>query len=110
MRMSSSGSGAVCSRASVLRTRSSASANRALLNGFDNILTFVLALVVAWRSYLEAVSAKEIDVTSALLGIPRYPFIFITAYGFLMLFFAALILLIRNVKSVKEADKIGDPR
>ena len=78
---------------------------RALLNGFDNILTFALALIIAWRSYLEAVSAKKIDVTSPLLGIPRYPFIYVTAFGFLLLFFAALILFIRNVKSVKDANE-----
>ena len=74
---------------------------RAFLNGFDNILTFALALIIAWRTFLEAMSVKKMDVNSPLLGIPRYPFIFVTAFGFLLLFFAALILFIRNVKSVK---------
>ena len=75
---------------------------RAFLNGFDNILTFALALIIAWRTFLEAVSVKKMDVNSPLLSIPRYPFIFVTAFGFLLLFFAALILFIRNVKSVKN--------
>ena len=74
---------------------------RAFLNGFDNILTFALALIIAWRTFLEAMSVKKMDVNSPLLSIPRYPFIFVTAFGFLLLFFAALILFIRNVKSVK---------
>ena len=78
---------------------------RAFLNGFDNLLTFALALVIAWRSYLEAVSVKKMEVTSPLLGIPRYPFVFVTAFGFLLLFFAALILFIRNVKSVKDTNE-----
>jgi TRAP-type C4-dicarboxylate transport system permease small subunit len=77
---------------------------RAFLNSFDNILTFALALIIAWRTFLEAVSVKKMDVNSPLLGIPRYPFIFVTAFGFLLLFLAALILFIRNVKSVKDAD------
>ena len=75
---------------------------RAFLNSFDNILTFALALIIAWRTFLEAVSVKKMDVNSPLLSIPRYPFIFVTAFGFLLLFFAALILFIRNVKSVKN--------
>ena len=78
---------------------------RAILNSFDNIVTFALALLIAWRSFLEAVSVKEMEVTSPLLGIPRYPFVFVTAFGFLLLFFAALILFIRNVKSVKDASE-----
>jgi TRAP-type C4-dicarboxylate transport system permease small subunit len=78
---------------------------RAFLNSFNNIVTSVLALIIAWRSFLEAVSVKKMEVTSPLLGIPRYPFVFITAFGFLLLFFAALILFIRNVKSVKDAEK-----
>jgi TRAP-type C4-dicarboxylate transport system permease small subunit len=78
---------------------------RAFLNSFDNIVTFVLALIIAWRSFLEAVSVKKMDVNSPLLGIPRYPFVFVTAFGFLLLFFAALILFIRNVKSIKDANK-----
>ena len=80
---------------------------RAFLNGFDNLVTFALALVIAWRSYLEAVSVKKMEVTSPLLGIPRYPFVFVTAFGFLLLFFAALILFIRNVKSVKDGNETG---
>jgi TRAP-type C4-dicarboxylate transport system permease small subunit len=78
---------------------------RAFLNSFDNIVTFLLALIIAWRSFLEAVSVKKMDVNSPLLGIPRYPFVFVTAFGFLLLFFAALILFIRNVKSIKDANK-----
>jgi len=78
---------------------------RAILNSFDNIVTFALALLIAWRSVLEAVSVKEMEVTSPLLGIPRYPFVFVTAFGFLLLFFAALILFIKNVKSVKDANE-----
>lgn len=78
---------------------------RALLNSFDNIVTFALALLIAWRSLLEGMSVKKMGVTSPLLGIPRYPFVFVAAFGFLLLFFAALILFIRNVKSVKDAKK-----
>lgn len=79
--------------------------SRAILNSFDNILTFALALLIAWRSLLEAMSVKEMEVTSPLLGIPRYPFVFVTAFGFLLLFFAALILFLRNVKSVKDPNE-----
>ena len=79
---------------------------RVILNSFDNILTFALALLIAWRSFIEAMSVKDMEVTSPLLGIPRYPFVFVTAFGFLLLFFAALILFIRNVKSVKDPNEM----
>jgi TRAP-type C4-dicarboxylate transport system permease small subunit len=75
---------------------------RALLNAFDNIVTLVLALIIAWRSFIEAVSVKNMEVTSPLLSIPRYPFVFVTSFGFLLLFFAALILFIKNMKSFKD--------
>ena len=44
---------------------------RAFLNGFDNFVTLALALIIAWRSFLEGVSVKKMEVTSPLLGIPR---------------------------------------
>ncbi|MBN2059369.1 MAG: TRAP transporter small permease [Deltaproteobacteria bacterium] len=80
---------------------------QALLDGFDNLATLMLALIITWRSFLEAVSVKKMEVTSPLLGIPRYPFVLITAFGFLLLFFAALILFLRNVKSVKDKNETG---
>jgi TRAP-type C4-dicarboxylate transport system permease small subunit len=78
---------------------------RALLNAFDNIVTLVLALIIAWRSFIEALSAKEMEVTSPILGIPRYPFIFVTSFGFFLLFSAALILFLKNINSVKNPDR-----
>lgn len=78
---------------------------RALLNGFDNLITLVLALVIAWRSFLEALSVKDMEITSPILGIPRYPFIFVASFGFFLLFSAALILLIKNIKSAKDPDR-----
>jgi len=78
--------------------------SRALLNGFDNIVTLVLALVIAWRSFIEALSAKEMEVTSPILGIPRYPFVFVTSFGFFLLFSAALILFLKNIRSVKDPE------
>ena len=77
---------------------------RTVLSGFDNLATFALALLIAWRSFVEALAAKNIDVASPLLGIPRYPFIFITAFGFLLLFFAALILFIKDINSLKHTE------
>ena len=78
--------------------------SRALLNGFDNIVTLVLALIIAWRSFIEALSAKEMEVTSPILGIPRYPFVFVTSFGFFLLFSAALILFLKNIRSVKDPE------
>ena len=73
-----------------------------ILNGIDNIVTLGLALLVAWRSFLEALLTKKMEVASPLLGIPRYPFILVTAYGFLLLFFAALLLLMKRTNPAKD--------
>ena len=78
---------------------------RLLLNGFDNIVTLLMALLIAWRSFMEALSARDMEVTSPILGIPRYPFIFVTSFGFFLLFSAALILFIKNIKSLKDTEK-----
>ena len=77
---------------------------QALLNGFDNIVTLVLALIITWRSFMEALSVKDMEVTSPILGIPRYPFVFVTSFGFFLLFSAALILFTKNIKSAKDPD------
>ena len=55
------------------------------------------------ESFAEALSAKQMEIASPLLGIPRYTFIMITAYGFLLLFFASLILFIYDLKSIKKS-------
>ena len=78
---------------------------RAILNGFDNIVTLLLALIITWRSFAEALSAKEMEITSPILGIPRHPFVFVTSFGFFLFFSAALILFIKNIKSVKRPDR-----
>ncbi len=77
---------------------------RALLNAIDNIVTLVLSLIIAWRSFMEAISAMDMGVTSPILGIPRYPFVFVTSFGFFLLFSAVLIMFIKNVKSMKGKD------
>lgn len=81
---------------------------RSILNGFDNLVTFLLAIVIAWRSLDEALLVKMMDVTSPLLGIPRYPFVLVTAFGFLLLFFATALLFIKNVTSTKTPGKMED--
>ena len=75
---------------------------RAVLNGIDNVVTLLIALLIAWRSFVEAMSVKDMGVTSPILGIPRYPFVFVVSFGFLLLFSAAIILLMKNMKSLKE--------
>jgi TRAP-type C4-dicarboxylate transport system permease small subunit len=78
---------------------------RLLLNGFDNIVTLITALLIAWRSFMEALSARDMAVTSPILGIPRYPFVFVTSFGFFLLFSAAVILFIKNIRSLKDTEK-----
>jgi len=46
-----------------------------------NLLTMLFYIFIAWQTWLNAVSTFESKLTSAVLLIPSYPFVFIVAIG-----------------------------
>ena len=75
---------------------------RPIIGSIDNMVTLAIALIITWRSFMEAMSVKEMGATSPILGIPRYPFVFVVSFGFFLLLSAAVILFMKNMRSLKD--------
>lgn len=65
---------------------------RVILDSIDHMVTLVLGLLIATQSFSQAMFAREMELKSLMLGIPRYPFLIIAAFGFLLLSIATIIL------------------
>jgi TRAP-type C4-dicarboxylate transport system permease small subunit len=63
-----------------------------ILDSVDNIVTMVLALIIAVQCYSQAMFARQMGLKSLMLAIPRYPFVMVTAFGFFLLFIAMIVL------------------
>jgi len=61
-----------------------------------------MAVLLAWRTLLEAMAQQRIVATSGLLRIPVYPFYLILAFGFAML---CIIMAYHVVTDVRKAVK-----
>ena len=70
-----------------------------VLDGIDDIVTMVLALLVATQCFNQAMFARKMELKSLMLEIPRYPFILVAALGFFLLFIAMIILLYNTIKT-----------
>lgn len=56
------------------------------------------SIIISWQSVNEGLANKEMNRLTASLGIPVYPFYFITAVGFGALSLALLVLIIRAAR------------
>lgn len=52
-----------------------------IINACTGILGIVLFILLAWRGFVFSGLLKDQGITSPILGIPRYPFAWITALG-----------------------------
>jgi len=70
--------------------------------GIVELLGYIGALgasiIISWQSVNEGLANKEMNRLTASLGIPVYPFYFITAVGFGALSLALLVLIIRAAR------------
>lgn len=76
---------------------------QAIIDGVGYGAALVTCIVISWQSVVEGIANREINRLSASLGIPVYPFYWVTALGFAVLCMALLVLIARAVR--KAADK-----
>ena len=74
-----------------------------ILSSIDNLVTLALGLLIAPQSFSQAMFAREMELKSLMLGIPRYPFLIVAAFGFLLLS-VAMIILQYNIKKVSGSN------
>lgn len=73
---------------------------RAVVYAVSCVLAILVTAVFAWFTIPQAIYIAESDIHSEMLEIPSYPFYFLTALGFFVLFF---ILIDNLIDYIKEA-------
>ena len=76
---------------------------RAVIYAISCILSIIVTFVFAWFTVPQAFYIQEVRIESEMLDIPAYPFYFLTALGFFILFFVLIDNLIDFIK--EAADK-----
>ena len=67
-----------------------------IIDTFGYLAALVACSVIAWQSFLEGIANRALDKLSASLGIPVFPFYWVTAVGFGILCLAVVVLLVRS--------------
>jgi TRAP-type C4-dicarboxylate transport system permease small subunit len=69
------------------------------LDHVNNLVAFATALVISVQAFNQVGTAARMNVSSTLLGIPRAPFLFFAALGFLLFAIAVLSVEYRLIAS-----------
>lgn len=72
------------------------------------ILTIVFSMILAWFTLQEALSDMEMRKASPSTGIPYWPTSFLVPLGYLLLAFATLIAIPRDLRAQRERDGEAD--
>lgn len=77
------------------------------INSFNYVLLTGVSGLIAWRTIVRAGTLQDLGVASAMLDIPRWPFVLVVSFSYLLLFVTAIVLLIYAIsalmsKAVKE--------
>lgn len=75
---------------------------QAVVDAVISFAAFCLVGVLTWRSVLEAMAVKELNIESSLLRIPAFPFYYVMAAGFALLF---LVMVMQWVEEIGKAVK-----
>jgi TRAP-type C4-dicarboxylate transport system permease small subunit len=76
---------------------------QAIVDSLTLLAGLCLVGLISWRSFLEAMVVKELNIESSLLRIPAYPFYYVMAVGFAIL---CLVMVVQFVEVVGKAVKI----
>jgi TRAP-type C4-dicarboxylate transport system permease small subunit len=71
---------------------------QSVIDGVGYGAALVTCIVISWQSFIEGLANREINRLSASLGIPIYPFYWVTALGFGVLCLALLVLIARAIR------------
>jgi TRAP-type transport system small permease protein len=58
---------------------------QAVVEVVTTVLSLVISIIMAWQLIMEAIDLQQLDVISTFLGIPKYPFYYVSALGCLLL-------------------------
>lgn len=73
---------------------------QAIVDSFTYILCLVVAILALWQSFAHGIYIMESGVTSSILRIPRFPFIYVVGVGWGLFSLAILIHLVHFLPRV----------
>jgi TRAP-type C4-dicarboxylate transport system permease small subunit len=71
----------------------------------DSITSFVgllMVALIAWRSFVEAMAVKQLNIISSLLKIPAFPFYYVVSLGCAVL---GLVMAAQMIQNIEKAAK-----
>lgn len=75
---------------------------RGVIDAVGYVLALGTCIVISLQSFIEGLANRDINRLSASLGIPIFPFYWVTALGFGVLCLALLVLIARAVRKAVE--------
>jgi len=57
----------------------------------------IMVALIAWRSFMEGLAVREMNIISSLLKIPAFPFYYVVAAGCALLCLVMAVQLIQNI-------------
>jgi len=70
---------------------------QAVIDSFGYLMGLGITILLTWRGFAEGQSYRELDIRSASLDFPIFPFYWIVALGYAVLCLAILVLLVRSL-------------
>jgi len=58
----------------------------------------VLVAVICWRTFVTTLTVQQLGITCAYIGVPKFPFYTLAAFGWAVLFVAMVSLLVKEIK------------
>ncbi|MBW2067088.1 MAG: TRAP transporter small permease [Deltaproteobacteria bacterium] len=65
---------------------------------FVYCIGLILVAVICWRTFEATITVKDLNITSAYIGVPKYPFYAMAGSGWAVLFVAMAGLFLKRIK------------
>ena len=70
---------------------------QAVCDSLTLMVGLIMVALIAWRSFMEGLVVRELNIISSLIKIPAFPFYFVVAVGCALLCLVMAVQLIQNV-------------
>lgn len=70
------------------------------IDSFNYVLLMGVAGLITWQTFVRAGTVRRLGVDSAMLEIPRYPFVLVVSLSYFLLFVTSIVLLIYAISSL----------
>lgn len=69
-------------------------------DSFNYVLLTGVSGLIASQTFVRAGTIRNLNVASAMLDVPQYPFILVSSFGYLLLFLTSILLLVHSILSL----------